>query len=316
MRFLEFLPPASIAYLLLAVAPTAAWYIPGNAPREFQDGELVPFLVNSLSGSTNEQHQELGTLLSYDYYRPEFGFCRPEEVKAQPEGLGSILAGDRLYNSPYNVRMKQNATCQVLCMATISKEDAEFTNARIVDGLAINWLVDGLPAAEPRYRDEKEDSIYLSPGFALGTATYSVDGEVATTLNNHYNIHLEYHNRPGDRARVISVTVSTDSYAEGNDCSSSKQLSLSTKHDNRFAYTYSVTWQESPVLWSTRFDSYLTITNPQIHWFALINSISVAGFLCVMVGLILYRTVNKDLYRYNAMDLASVSNCFPSHKSR
>lgn len=40
-----------------------------------------------------------------DYYNPRFHFCEPEGgVKSEPEGLGSILFGDRIYNSPYNVR--------------------------------------------------------------------------------------------------------------------------------------------------------------------------------------------------------------------
>ena len=41
-----------------------------------------------------------------DYYNPQFHFCEPEggAVK-QPEGLGSILFGDRIFNSDYDVRL-------------------------------------------------------------------------------------------------------------------------------------------------------------------------------------------------------------------
>jgi transmembrane 9 superfamily member 2/4 len=39
-----------------------------------------------------------------DYYYPSFHFCEPEEgVKKQSESLGSILFGDRIFNSPYDV---------------------------------------------------------------------------------------------------------------------------------------------------------------------------------------------------------------------
>lgn len=39
-----------------------------------------------------------------DYYYPSFHFCEPEEgVQKQSESLGSILFGDRIFNSPYNV---------------------------------------------------------------------------------------------------------------------------------------------------------------------------------------------------------------------
>ena len=39
-----------------------------------------------------------------DYYNPGFGFCQPEGgPKKEPESLGSILFGDRIFNSPYDV---------------------------------------------------------------------------------------------------------------------------------------------------------------------------------------------------------------------
>ncbi len=40
-----------------------------------------------------------------DYYNPAFHFCQPEGgPKRQSESLGSILFGDRIFNSPYDVR--------------------------------------------------------------------------------------------------------------------------------------------------------------------------------------------------------------------
>jgi hypothetical protein len=40
-----------------------------------------------------------------DYYHPQFHFCEPLGGPAkQPESLGSILFGDRIFNSPYDVR--------------------------------------------------------------------------------------------------------------------------------------------------------------------------------------------------------------------
>ena len=44
-------------------------------------------------------------LVSYDYYDDRLGFCRPHgTIKAQSGSLGSILFGDRIYNSPLEVR--------------------------------------------------------------------------------------------------------------------------------------------------------------------------------------------------------------------
>jgi transmembrane 9 superfamily protein 2/4 len=49
--------------------------------------------------------QPLLSILQDDYYNPKFRFCEPEGgPKKQPEFLGSILFGDRIFNSPYDVR--------------------------------------------------------------------------------------------------------------------------------------------------------------------------------------------------------------------
>jgi ABC-type spermidine/putrescine transport system permease subunit I len=46
---------------------------------------------------------------------------------------------------------------------------------------------------------------------------------------------------------------------------------------------------------ATRWDNYLHIFDPKIHWFSLINSLLIAAFLCVMVSMILYRSVARDV---------------------
>ena len=57
--------------------------------------------------------------------------------------------------------MLQNVTtCQTICTKKIPKEDAAFINGRIVDDYAINWLVDGLPAAEQKKDIRSGDTFY------------------------------------------------------------------------------------------------------------------------------------------------------------
>ena len=46
---------------------------------------------------------------------------------------------------------------------------------------------------------------------------------------------------------------------------------------------------------ATRWDNYLHIFDPRIHWFSLINSIVIVVFLCVMVSMILVRSVSRDV---------------------
>lgn len=103
--------PCLCAVLLASIPSSTSFYLPGSAPRDFERGDQIPVLVNALSPyarrvlllsrssslplSTLEGGRGSGTILSYDYYSPEFGFCQPKPgpPKKQPEGLGSILSG-------------------------------------------------------------------------------------------------------------------------------------------------------------------------------------------------------------------------------
>ena len=83
--------------------------------------------------------------------------------------------------------LQDNATCKPLCISSIPGEDAKFINDRIREDYALNWLVDGLPAAEMKL-DVKSGDMFYDMGFNLG----SDDGanEVHPHLNNHYDIVL------------------------------------------------------------------------------------------------------------------------------
>jgi len=102
-----------------------------------------------------------------------------------------------------------------------------------------------------------------------------------------------------------SVTCSIRPSADGKpDCDGTNTpLFLHEDRDNKVQFTYRVSWNQSTTRWATRWDHYLRISEPRIHWFALFNSIAIAVFLCVMVNLVLVRTVNRDVSRYNAIDI-------------
>lgn len=82
--------------------------------------------------------------------------------------------------------LEANATCQTLCTTTIPGKDAKFINERIREDYALNWLVDGLPAAEMK-KDLKTGDLFFDMGFNLGN-----DDSDIPQLNNHYEIVLRY----------------------------------------------------------------------------------------------------------------------------
>jgi len=67
-------------------------------------------------------------------------------------------------------------------------------------------------------------------------------------------------------------------------------------------FTYSVHWEQSDVRWASRWDSYLAMSDVQIHWFSIINSVVVVFFLSGIITMIIIRTLRRDIARYNMDD--------------
>lgn len=193
--------------LLTLLASTNAFYLPGAAPHDYRKGEQVKLLVNALTPMLpGTDHAKLKSLINYDYYNPKFHFCTPEGgPHSEPESLGSILFGDRIFNSSYDIGMlERNTTCQTLCRQTVPPEDAKFINDRIKEDYALNWLIDGLPAAEMKL-DVKTGDVFYDMGFNLGND--EEDFAETPALNNHYEIVLKYHQPSPDIYRVVGVLV-------------------------------------------------------------------------------------------------------------
>jgi transmembrane 9 superfamily protein 2/4 len=58
-------------------------------------------------------------------------------------------------------------------------------------------------------------------------------------------------------------------------------------------YTLHCAVQASDIRWASRWDTYLKMTDTQIHWFSIVNSVIIVLFLSAMVAMIMLRTVFK-----------------------
>ncbi|KAF8633306.1 hypothetical protein AX17_004480 [Amanita inopinata Kibby_2008] len=304
--------PLQLATAAAALASlTHAFYLPGAAPRNYHRGEKIELFVNALTPMlSGSEDAKLKSLINYDYYHPNLRFCEPADgPERQPESLGSILFGDRIFNSPYDIKMlEEDGDCRTLCIIDdITGEDAKFINDRIREDYALNWLIDGLPAAEMK-NDTQTGDLFFDMGFNLGNNEGAFENLPA--LNNHYDIVLRYHKPSPDTYRVVGVLVWP--YSIGGpqtgyatcDTRTTEHLRLNEDQTQVIRYTYRVMWNESDTPWATRWDNYLHIFDPRIHWFSLINSLVIVVFLCIMVSMILLRNVNRDISRYNAIDLS------------
>ncbi|KAJ2719557.1 Transmembrane 9 super member 2 [Coemansia sp. Benny D115] len=303
---------SAIGALFIAVQPANAFYLPGIAPHDYKVGEKVELQVNSLTPSLNSENK-LESVLSYNYYDERFHFCRPPGgPKAAHESLGSILFGDRIYGSVFNLEMLKDSSCQMLCAQTIPGPDAAFINDKIMKGYNYNWLIDGLPAATVKIEDRTQKEFY-SIGFELGS---NLSGQLVPHFNNHYEITVQYHTVDSVHHRVVGVVVTPQSkhsvYSKDTtpSCDTTEPMNLNEDKDNQVVFTYSVRWEKSDKSWATRWDSYLHAMDPKIHWFSLINSVVIVIFLSAMLGLILVRTLHKDIARYNADDAEDLQEDF------
>ena len=74
------------------------------------------------------------------------------------------------------------------------------------------------------------------------------------------------------------------------------------KGDEEVIYTYDVKWERSDLPWSRRWEVYLK-GNPddEIHYFSIVNSLLIVLFLTGVIGMIMLRTLRKDISSYNEM---------------
>ena len=73
-------------------------------------------------------------------------------------------------------------------------------------------------------------------------------------------------------------------------------------------WSYSVLFSSSDIQWASRWDPYLKMQDPQIHWFSILNSFMIVLFLSGMVAMILMRALHKDLRRYVPTTLPSTNS--------
>ena len=303
---------AALSTLLLC-GPTSAFYLPGVTPTSYESGARVPLNVNPLTPEWSDKDPQLHSVLPFDYYHNAFHFCKPEDgPKYISESLGSILFGDRIMTSPFELLMLQNESCKALCdEQKFDPRSAKFVNRRISQNYKINWLIDGLPAGQT-YTDPSTNTDFILRGFPLG----QINTAGKPVLNNHYDILIDYH-QVGNAYRVVGVLVyprsrknnkRLGSQAECGDRESGEELELDENGETKVTWTYGVYWQPSPTDFATRWDNYLHVFDPTTHWLGIVMSSIIVILLVTMIGSILGRALRKDVARYNRLDLFNLDD--------
>ncbi|KAG0485062.1 hypothetical protein HPP92_009141 [Vanilla planifolia] len=303
-----------IAFVLLLslVLPSArSFYLPGVAPRDFQRGAELQVKVNKLSSTK--------TQLPYDYYFLEY--CKPKNIVNSAENLGEVLRGDRIENSLYIFKMMIDEACTVICRHNFTADGVKNFKEKIDDEYRVNMILDNLPVAVSKQRRDGSQSPSYEHGFRVGYKDIQVAGtkDEKYYINNHLSFTVKYHkDTESEDARIVGFEVTPSSvHHEYNDwdeknprlltCNAKAKVSPGNHAPQEvtsdyIVFTYDVTFQASDVKWASRWDTYLLMSDDQIHWFSIINSLMIVLFLSGMVAMIMMRTLYRDIANYNQLE--------------
>ncbi|XP_056634985.1 transmembrane 9 superfamily member 4 [Diorhabda carinulata] len=280
------------------------FYVPGMAPTDFKKGD--PIEVKAVKMTS------IHTQLPYEYY--SLPFCLPkggsDAIHYKSENLGEVLRGDRIVNTPYVVKMAEPTPCTLLCNSPDkpihwSVGESQIVYDRIQHEYFVHLLVDNLPAATQIFNVETNEN-QLEHGYRLG----NIVGD-RSFINNHLKLTLLYHNPEPNVYRVVGFRATAKSIHkdemkfDGTTCSfpnKPRSQDVDPVAGTKLYFTYEVEWLETSVSWASRWDTYLAMTDAQIHWFSIINSIVVIFFLSGILTMIMVRTLRRDIAKYNADD--------------
>lgn len=277
-----------------------AFYIPGVAPVEYAPGDPVRVMAVKM---TSTKHP-----LPYEYYF--LPFCRPDKIVHRAENLGEVLRGDRITNTPYNLEMGKNVTCRALCEKELDEKQVKKFRKFIKNDYRAHWLIDNLPSATKLMVDDEPTYLH---GFPIG---FEEDDKVH--LFNHVTIVVKVHRAVPESVRIVGFEIKAgsfdaDAYSVGDDQSCTvatnggalpKPLMLAkpekdTTTKKKVIFSYGVRFEDSDVAWASRWDTYLRMSDTEIHWFSIINSFITVLFLSAIFGVIIVRTLSRDIAKYN-----------------
>ncbi|CAM4775184.1 unnamed protein product [Rotaria magnacalcarata] len=291
----------SLICIIFYIQPISTFYIPGVAPLDFKKGENVEVKAVKMTSTK--------TQLPYDYYDVAM-HCKPANgTKYKSENLGEILRGDRIVNTKFKVEMATNVGCQSLCKDKhLNKQQSSTISKRIRKNYYVHLLIDNLPCAT-KFENVETHEVLYEHGYRLGLYTKKTE---ETYINNHLIMKLYYHKESEDLYRVVGFEVEPKSIDSkrinvNNDGTCAIQngqemQKIDPKNENAITTTYEVIWANSETRWASRWDTYLAMTDAQIHWFSIVNSVIVVFFLAGILSMIIVKTLRRDIARYNQED--------------
>jgi transmembrane 9 superfamily protein 2/4 len=150
----------------------------------------------------------------------------------------------------------------------------------------------------------KQDSCYISSALEKN--------KQGSYLFNHVQFLIWYHAGSSKDGHIVKASVALASCQSPPCTKDAKPLKLpvikkykkSSEEKFDIKYTYTVLFiQNDKIRWASRWDYILdNSAQSSVQWFSLINSVLITVFLSFMVGMILLRSLYRDIVRYNKTD--------------
>ncbi|XP_038606478.1 transmembrane 9 superfamily member 4 isoform X1 [Tachyglossus aculeatus] len=323
--------------LLGLVAAAGAFYVPGVAPINFHQNDPVEIKAVKLTSSRTQLPYEYYSLpfcqpskITYkaenlgEVLRGDRIVNTPFEVLMNSEKKCEVLCPQPPAGPPPPAQPAQPTT--------LSRAQSRLVAERIHEDYYVHLIADNLPVAtrlelysargpgggppdaDPGPARRKDKDIQFEHGYRLGF----VDGS-KFYLHNHLAFILYYHREDVEenqeptyrvvRFEVVPQSIRLDELKTDEkkscilpDAANSAPQEIDPAKENQLFFTYSVHWEESDIKWASRWDTYLTMSDVQIHWFSIINSVVVVFFLSGILSMIIIRTLRKDIANYNKED--------------
>lgn len=306
-----------LLFAALLCAPVASFYLPGVAPQDYARDDIVNLKVNKLSSTK--------TQLPYEYY--SLPFCRPDPIINSAENLGEVLRGDRIENSLYQIEVRLDEQCKVVCkLASLTASQSKDFKTKIDDEYRVNMILDNLPVGMVKIREENGQPVKsYERGYPVGfKASIEEGGEQKHFIHNHLRFTILYHKDvETDLARIVGFEVEPFSVKHEYEapwdavkptletCSPGRMQYVThglapqmVEEGEEVIFSYDVIFKMSQIRWASRWDTYLLMMDDQIHWFSIVNSLMIVLFLSGMVAMIMLRTLHRDISKYNQLETA------------
>eukprot|EP01134_Creolimax_fragrantissima_P001942 CFRG1942T1 len=256
------------------------------------------------------------TAVPFPYYH--YDFCDKEDgFETQSENLGQRLLGDDYESTAYQIKFMEDTACSVVCTKSYTWDNK--TDMRKVKALdkAIkksymhHWIVDNLDVILATVQDEQY--VPHGMGHPIG-ARQEKDGKHENFIYNHVDF-VFYFNDIGDpvgeyiahqggkKYGIVGVNVGIKSQHSCKQPQYSQSIEVNAESPNLvIPYSYSVKFIPTSTKWASRWDTYLKIEDANIRWLSIATSMAIVLLLTGLVAMVLFRTVYRDITRYNLID--------------